>query len=86
MTANNNKGTDHHTVISHTECIQPRQKCHHSTISASLFANRIVYGTVILLLLVAPLGKSILNIISFRGFYKIVRQNISIKFVFIFNE
>ena len=31
---------------------------HHSnSSSAALFANRIVYGTVVLLLLVAPLGK-----------------------------
>ena len=63
MIANNNKGTDHHTPISQTECIHPRQKSHHSNISTSLFANRIVYGAVILLLLVAPLGKSILNLI-----------------------
>merc|ERR550539_1022431 len=57
MIANNNKGADHHTSISQAECVQPRQKSRHSNISASIFANRIVYSTAILLLLVAPLAE-----------------------------
>ena len=65
MIAKNNKGTDHQpTPISQTECIEPRQKSHHSNISTSVFANRVVYGAVILLLLVVPLGKSILHVIG----------------------
>ena len=40
------------------ECIHLHQKSHHSNIPAAMFANRIVSSAVILLLLlVAPLGK-----------------------------
>ena len=42
---------------------------HHSnSSSAALFANRIVYGTVVLLLLVAPLGKFPITIVKFQIF------------------
>ena len=44
-------------------------KRHHSNISsASLFANRIVYGTVVLLLLVAPLGKFLIDEIKYDAY------------------
>ena len=44
-------------------------KRHHSNISsASLFANRIVYGTVVLLLLVAPLGKFLIDEIKLDAY------------------
>ena len=42
---------------------------HHSnSSSAALFANRIVYGTVVLLLLVAPLGKFLSTVVKFQTF------------------
>ena len=53
---------------------------HHSnSSSAALFANRIVYGTVVLLLLVAPLGKFLNTLVKFQtfdiiGLQKVIRH------------